>query len=102
MRFLLVPVLALVAVGCGDSGSGAGGAGSGECPEDQVQVEYLGGPEDGRSDCKPIPDECGGAVTCGEDAQECSAAIYGLCEEGYIGVGCSPLEGHSSVISCNP
>jgi hypothetical protein len=102
MRFLLVPVLALVAVGCGDSGSGAGGSGSGECSEDQVSVEYLGeGPEEGRVDCKPIPSECGGTVTCGEDSQECSAALYGLCEYEYLGVACSALEGNAPIISCN-
>lgn len=102
MRFLLVSVMALVAIGCGDSGSGAGGSGTTGCTEDEVEVSYLGGAEDGRSDCKPIPDECGGAVTCGNDSQECAAAVYGLCEYDYIGVGCSPAEGHASILSCNP
>lgn len=88
-------------VGCGDSGTGGGGTGD-ECSEDQVSVEYLGeGPEEGRVDCKPIPSECSGAVTCGEDSQECSAALYDLCEYDYIGVGCSALEGHASILSCN-
>jgi hypothetical protein len=101
MRFLLVSVMALVAVGCGDSGSGAGTTG-GKCSDDEVEVSYLGGPEDERSDCKPIPEECGGAVTCAEDSQECSSALYGLCEFDYIGVGCSPATGLASIFSCHP
>ncbi len=104
MRSLFLSVAALVAVGCGDSGSGGAGAGSasGECSDDEVSVEYLGeGPEEGRVDCKPIPSECGGAVTCGEDSQECSAALYDLCEYEYIGVACSALEGQASILSCN-
>lgn len=105
MRWLpvvLVGSLLCLAVACGDSGSGAGGSGSGECSQDQVSVEYLGeGPEEGRVDCKPIPSECGGSVTCGEDSQECSAALYGLCEEEYFGVACSVLEGRAAIISCN-
>ncbi|NUP12330.1 MAG: hypothetical protein HOW73_40305 [Polyangiaceae bacterium] len=102
MRFLLLSVAALVAVGCDDSGDDDGGGGGDGCSDDEVQVEYLGGPEDGRSDCKPIPSECGGVVTCGEDSQECAAAVYGLCEYDYIGVGCSPANGLPALISCNP
>jgi hypothetical protein len=101
MRFFLFSVLALAA-GCGDDGSGAGGGTGDGCSADEVEVVYLGGPEDERTDCKPIPSECNGAVTCGQDSQECSSALYGLCEADYIGVGCSPLEGHASIISCNP
>jgi hypothetical protein len=90
------------ASGCGDSGSdGAGGGGNGdECSADEVSVEYLGGPDDGRIECFPIPDECGGTVAC-DGEQACAAATYDLCESPYFGVGCSALEGHASIISCN-
>ena len=106
MRWLplvFVGSLLSLAVGCGDSGSGGGGSASGEkCSEDQVEVDYFGGAEADRADCKPIPSECGGVVNCADDTQECSAAAYGLCEFGYLGVGCSAIEGLPAHISCNP
>jgi len=90
-----------LAPGCGDSGAGGEDGGNGdECSADEVAVEYLGGPDDGRIECFPIPEECGGTVAC-DGEQACSAVIYGLCESPYVGVGCSALEGHASIISCN-
>jgi hypothetical protein len=81
---LLVAVLA----GCG---------GSDECSEDQVEVAYLGTSND-RTECHPIPAECGGMAECA--VQECIAAMYGLCEAPAIGVGCSDTF-PPTIISCN-
>jgi hypothetical protein len=99
---LLAGCLSLVFCACGDSGGGGGEGSTDGCAEDEVQVEYLGGEEDGTRQCKPIPAACNGAVTCGEDSQDCAFEVYGLCEFDYVGVGCSALEGEATILSCNP
>ncbi len=81
-------------IGCGDSGTGE--TTGDECTG--VLVENIGGSSPG-SECHPTPSECEGQSLCGDD-QPCEAALYGLCESPYIGVGCSPAADYA-LISCN-
>lgn len=92
---LLVALLSLVALGCGgdDDGDGDG------CADDQVEVTYLGGDDDGRTECAAIPAACGATASCASD--ECRGALYGLCESPYIGVACSDTF-PPTIVSCNP
>ena len=76
------------------SGSGGGG-----CTDQEVEVDYLGGASDGKTECKPIPAACGAMASCADQA--CASAIYGLCAAPYIGAGCSDTFA-PTIISCNP
>ena len=67
------------------------------CGDNEVKVAYLGTSND-RSECKPIPAECGGNAECGVMA--CIAAMYGLCEDPAYGAGCSDTY-PPTIISCN-
>lgn len=97
-RLALAFTLALpIASGCG--GDDDGGGGDGSCSEDQVEVSYLGGDQDGRTECAPIPAECGATASCASDP--CRGALYGLCESPYIGVACSDTF-PPTIVSCNP
>jgi hypothetical protein len=87
-------ITALVA-GCGGDDDG----GNGSCGDDQVEVAYLGGDDDGRTECAPIPAECGATASCANDA--CRGALYGLCESPYLGVACSDTL-PPTIVSCNP
>jgi len=71
--------------------------GDDECSEDQLEVVYLGTSND-RTECKPIPTECGGTGDCAEQA--CISAMYALCESPAFGVGCSDTF-PPTIISCN-
>lgn len=53
------------------------------------------------SRCEPLPAECA-TPTCDDNA--CWNALYDLCAEGYIGVGCSDpvTEDDPIIYSCNP
>jgi hypothetical protein len=89
-----ITALLLFAVGCGgDDGGGD------ECGDDQVEVAYLGGDEDGRTECVVIPAACGTTAAC--DSDECRGALYGLCESPYTGVACSDTV-PPTIVSCNP
>jgi hypothetical protein len=50
--------------------------------------------------CEPLPAACA-TPTC--DDNDCWRALYDLCADGYIGVGCSdPVTGDDPIIySCN-
>jgi hypothetical protein len=85
-------VFALVTTACGGSSSDS-------CPEDQVEVAYLGGARDGETVCQPRPAVCGNPATCSDTA--CVGAMYGLCDAPYNGVGCSDTFA-PPIISCNP
>lgn len=89
---LLFPLVA----GCGGDDDGGGG---GDCSEDQVEVSYLGGDQDGQSECAPIPADCGATAACADDA--CRGALYDLCESPYVGVACSDTV-PPTIVSCNP
>lgn len=98
----LAACTSLFLTSCGEDdggGSGAPATGCDACTDGQVCVTYLGGDEDDREECADAPAECGETPECAVDA--CRGATYGLCEEGWIGVGCSdtfpPL-----IVSCNP
>ena len=88
-------LLALAAPACGGDDDGGGDG----CGDDQVEVSYLGGDDDGRSECAPIPAACGATASCESD--ECRGALYGLCEDPYIGVACSDTF-PPTIVSCNP
>ena len=90
----IVALVIWVAAGCGGDDDGGEG-----CGEDQVEVAYLGGQDDGRTECAPIPAECGATAAC--DSDECRGALYGLCESPYIGVACSDTV-PPTIVSCNP
>ena len=92
-----VALLSLLAVGCG--GGDDDGGGTGGCGDDQVEVAYLGGDDDGRTECAAIPAECGATASCESD--ECRGALYGLCESPYIGAACSDTF-PPTIVSCNP
>ena len=92
MKFSVPLGSVLVLVACGDGGGSGGG--SGECTADQISV-YL--PDSELPECHPIPDECNGTADC--SVQECAAAMYDYCEG--ANVGCSDLEGESTLITCN-
>jgi hypothetical protein len=89
--FALVTLLAVSACG-GDSGPNG-------CSASQVEVAYLGGGSDGKTVCQPIPAACGATAACA--VQACIAAMYSLCAQPYIGVGCSDTA-PPTIISCNP
>jgi hypothetical protein len=76
-----------------------GGSNSTSCSTTQVEVAYLGGGSDGKSECKPIPAACGSTASCSDMA--CISALYGLCASPYIGVGCSDTA-PPTIVSCNP
>jgi len=86
----------LVAPACGGDDDASG---DGDCGDDQVEVSYLGGEDDGRTECAAIPDACGATAACDDDA--CRGALYGLCETPYIGVACSDTF-PPTIVSCNP
>ena len=85
-------VLAAGVAACGDSGSNG-------CSDSQVEVKYFGGGSDGKTTCAAIPSACGATASCA--AQPCIAAMYNLCAQPYIGVGCSDTA-PPTIISCNP
>ena len=91
---LAIAAALLFAVACG----GDDDAGGGECGEDQVEVAYLGGDDDGRTECAAIPAACGATAACDSDA--CRGALYGLCESPYNGVACSDTV-PPTIVSCN-
>lgn len=84
----------LMLLGCGDSGGSGGGASNGECTPDQISV-FLPGSD--VPECHPIPDACAGTAACA--VQACAAAMYDYCPG--ANVGCSDLEGESTLVTCN-
>jgi hypothetical protein len=88
MRWL---VLSIALFGCGSSND--------SCGDNEVEVDYFRGPEDGKKTCAPIPAACGATASC--SVQACEGAMYGLCDTGYLGVGCSDTF-PPTIISCNP
>jgi hypothetical protein len=88
--FALVALLAVSS--CGESGPS-------KCSGSQVEVKYYGGASDGKTACQPIPAACGATAACADQA--CISAMYSLCAQPYIGVGCSDTF-PPTVISCNP
>ena len=93
----LFALVALLAAACGE-GEGDTGGGTDGCKETEVEVSYIGGTDE-RTECQPIPSECGGAASCSDQA--CQSALYGLCESPYLGVGCSDTTA-PTIVSCNP
>jgi hypothetical protein len=86
----LLASLLLVIVGCSSTPD--------ECPADQIEVVYLGGPRDDESVCHPRPATCDDPASCSD--QDCIAAMYRLCESPYLGVACSS-DFEPVIISCN-
>jgi len=68
------------------------------CAEDEVCMSYLGGEADYEA-CDAIPADCGAEAACAE--QDCISSLYGLCDDGWIGVGCSDTF-PPTLVSCNP
>ncbi len=94
--------LAVLALGCGDEAGGGGGSAQGcdACASGEVCVAYLGAEdEEEREECAAAPAACGATPTCEVDA--CRGALYGLCDEEWIGVGCSDTF-PPPIVSCNP
>jgi hypothetical protein len=91
MRSIVI-VIAIVATGCGGSSTSG-------CKADEVEVDYLGGPRDNEVVCKPRPGTCDNPASCADN--DCIAAMYGLCDSPYLGVGCSDTFA-PPIISCNP
>jgi hypothetical protein len=85
---------------CGDDGSGSTPAqGCDACADAEVCVAYLS--DDAtkeREECAPAPEACGDTPTCEVDT--CRGAMYGLCDEGWIGVACSDTF-PPPIVSCN-
>jgi len=92
MKSIALGWLLVASAACGTSGSTS-------CSDTEVEVKYFRGASDGKTECKPIPMECGGTAACAN--QPCIAAMYGLCAQPYIGVGCSDTF-PPTIISCNP
>jgi hypothetical protein len=70
-----------------------------DCSADQVCVgNYDFDAEIEEERCEGIPAACGDVVDC--SVTECAAALYDLCESGWIGVGCSDTY-PPAVVSCN-
>lgn len=67
------------------------------CGADQVEVAYLGTSND-RTECAPIPTECGAVAQCAE--LDCIRALYDLCDDTTYGVGCSDTF-PPAIVSCN-
>ena len=84
-------ILSLSLLACGDDSADGG---DGECTPDQISVYQPGSDT---PDCHPIPAECGGTAACAD--QPCAAAMYAYCSG--ANVGCSDLEGESTLITCN-
>lgn len=97
MRALLLLPLLLVA--CGDADDiDTEAEGCDACLVDEVCVIHMG--DDGDTEaCAPIPDECGDEAACGDNT--CVSALYGLCDDDWIGVGCSDTLA-PTLVSCNP
>lgn len=79
------------------------GGGDDECGADEVEVQLHG--DDGAitsTECAAIPAECGGAVSCDDDA--CFSALYALCTlppGGLVGGACN--DSHSPpIVGCYP
>lgn len=70
-----------------------------DCRTDQVQIDYLRGPRDNETVCKPLPASCGSTASCAVNA--CIRDMYGYCESPYLGVACSDTF-PPTIISCNP
>lgn len=94
MRLTILAALVALAgaLACGSSSSN-------DCRTDQVQVDYIRGPRDNETVCKPLPASCGGAASCAVNA--CIRDMYGYCESPYLGVACSDTF-PPTIISCNP
>lgn len=96
-----VALSALALVACSDSSSGDDDSSNGDsCDVDsEVQVAHVDDNAEGPSKCVAKPSECSGSDPC--DADACRAALYDLCDDGWIGVACSSSEGSAPIVSCN-
>lgn len=98
MRFAALCLL----LACADKDDGAAAAeGCAACSAAEVCVAQLG--EDETTErCAPLPAVCGDAVSCADSP--CVGALYDLCDDGWIGVGCSEaaLADDAPIVSCNP
>ncbi|HEY4182628.1 MAG TPA: hypothetical protein VGM90_37610 [Kofleriaceae bacterium] len=100
MRNLLIPLALGAALALAITGLPAcGSSGSGGCAEDEVEVDYIRGARDGDVHCAARPAACPNPAACDDD--QCRGSMYGLCDPGYIGVGCSDTFA-PPIISCNP
>lgn len=102
MRPVLLVLALFVPLACADKADEEAAAeGCEACAADEVCVAHLGD-EESTSRCEALPADCGGVGSC--DAQACISAMYDLCDEGWIGVGCSPsaFEDQAVILSCNP
>jgi hypothetical protein len=102
MRPVLLVLALLFPLACADkSEDEAGAEGCEACATDEVCVAHLSD-EETTERCEPLPADCGGVGSC--DDQPCIGAIYDLCDEGWIGVGCSPsaFDDQAVILSCNP
>lgn len=98
MRIALFSLL----LACTDKDDGESSAeGCAGCGPTEVCVAHLGEAETTER-CEALPAECGEAVSCLDNP--CVGALYDLCDEGWIGVGCSEgaLEDDAAIVSCNP
>ena len=94
--------LAVTVAGAGCAGGGGGGDEGGSC-DNCTSGEVCVGNYDVKTDaaeerCEPAPADCD-PLSC--DDNTCRGALYDLCEDGWIGVGCSPYD-PVVIVSCNP
>lgn len=87
-------VILLVACGSGE-GDPAESEGCDACADGEICLVYF---EDSgeREECAALPDSC-----AGDDSCECRGDMYDLCEDPFLGVGCSDTA-PPTIISCNP
>ncbi len=81
-----------------DDDDDAAAEGCDACGDGEVCMAYMGGEEDYEA-CDVIPADCGGEAACSD--QDCISALYALCDEGWVGVGCSDTF-PPTLVSCNP
>jgi hypothetical protein len=104
---LFAVALASLLFACGGGGSsGAGGGGGGAatgcsaCKATEACVVNLDKNAVKKGErCVAIPAACGKTASCSDQA--CEGALYGLCEMGWTGVGCSDTY-PPTLVSCNP
>ncbi len=97
-RLRLIPLIFLIA--CAGGGGGGGGGGSCDnCTSGEVCVGNYDVKTDAAEErCEAAPAACD-PLSCDDNA--CRGALYDLCEDGWIGVGCSPYD-PVVIVSCNP
>lgn len=101
-RVIPLPLRLIALIGLVSCDGGGGGGSAGSC-DACVSGEVCVGNYDVKTDaederCEPTPSACD-PLSCDDSA--CRGALYGLCDDGWVGVGCSPYD-PVVIVSCNP